>query len=127
MNLEKQRTLLKAMRRFTLIVAFSVAIYLGSRFDVLTLPDVGCSPVSRFSPGARLLVDRRPPMWAVGDCVFVPGPDGMVHLVLLGSRNGAGEFWTETDTSDCPGPEPDVLGWLKPDELLGRVVMGLGR
>ena len=127
MDFEKQRALLKAMRRGTLLAAACVAIYLGSRFDVLTLPEVGCSPVSRFSPGSRLLVDRRPPLWSLGDCVFVSGSDGLVHLVLLGSKNEEGDFWMETDMPDCPGPDPALLGWVKPSELLGRVVMGLGR
>lgn len=127
MNIEKQRALLKAMRRGTLLTALGVAIYLGSRFDVVTLPEVGCSPVSRYSPGSRLLVDRRPPFWSLGDCVFVAGADDLVHLVLLGSENQVGDFWVETDMPDCPGPDPALLGWVKPSELLGRVVMSLGR
>ncbi len=127
MDIEKQRTLLKVMRRGTLLTALGVALYLGFRFDMVTLPQVGCSPVSRYSPGSRLLVDRRPPFWSLGDCVFVSGADGLVHLVLLGSKSPEGEFWVETDMPDCPGADSALLGWLKPSELLGRVVMGLGR
>ena len=127
MNHENQRALLRIMRRGTLLIAACSALYIGSRFDMLVLPEAGCSPVSRFSPGARVLVDRRPPQFFAGDCVFVEGGDGLVHLVLLGAMNEAGEFWTHTDTPDCPGADPALLGWVKPDDLLGRVAMGLGR
>ena len=126
MNVQNQRIFLKWMRLGTLFIAFCMALYIGTRYEVLTLPRDGCSPVGRYSPGTRVLVDRRPPFWAVGDCVFVESPDGLVHMVLLGSRNEEGAFWTETDMPDCPGVEAEILGWVKPGELLGRIVMGIG-
>ena len=127
MNIARQRALLKWMRRCTLLIAFGVAVHLGTRFDLVTLPDAGCIPVSRYAPGSRLLVDRDPPAWEVGDCVFVEAPDSAVHIVLLGAANSEGMFWTETDIPDCPGVDPELLGWVGPGRLLGRVVMALGR
>ena len=127
MNIERQKTVLKWMRRGTLLVALGVAAHLGSRFDLVTLPEEGCIPVSRYAPGSRLLVDRRPPTWRVGDCVFVEAPDTSVHIVLLSATNSDGFFRTETDISECPGVDPEWLGWVGPSSLLGRVVMALGR
>lgn len=115
------------MRRGTILIACCMALYLGARYDVLTLPEDGCSPVSLYSPGSSLLVDRRPPSWAVGDCVFVESADGLVHLGLLGTEDEAGRYWIQTDMPDCPGVDGELLGWVDPASLLGRVVMGIGR
>jgi hypothetical protein len=127
MKIERQRSLLKWMRRGTLLVALGVAVHLGSRFDLVTLPEEGCIPVSRYAPGSRLLVDRRPPSWVVGDCVFVEARDSSVHIVLLSATNVEGLFLTETDVPECPGVDPELLGWVETSSLLGRVVMALGR
>ena len=127
MKIAQQKRLLRLMRRGTTIFALGMALYMGQRFDLLKLPELGCSPVSRFSPGARLLVDRRPPEWRSDDCVFVASSDGAVHLVFLGSKNEDGHFWTQTDMPDCPGVDAEQLGWVNPDDLMGRVIMAIGR
>lgn len=122
-----QRRLLRAVRVLTLLIAGYYAISLGTRYELLSLPEEGCSPVARYSPGTRLLVDRRSPHWEVGDCVFVEDGAGATHLVILAEVNADGLYWTSTDVEGCPGVSASELGWLGENELLGRVVMSLGR
>jgi len=114
-----------AARVFTLGAACCGAVYLGGRFDLVTLPREGCSPVQRYSPGSRLLIDRWAPEWVEGDCVFVADSSGVIHLVLLSEERAGEGWWTETDAKDCPGVDPSELGWVAEERLLGRVVLSL--
>jgi len=119
-----QRQILRGVRALTLLLAGYYAISLGLRFELLSLPAEGCSPVARYSAGTRLLVDKRPPAWEVGDCVLVAGAS---HLVILADVSAEGLYWTATDAMECPGVSGPELGWLREEQLLGRVVMSLGR
>ena len=120
------RRLVQAARWVTIGVAALSALYLGCRFEFLSLPEEGCSPVSRYGAGCGLLVDRWVSDWEVGDCAFAQGVDGVVHLVILSGQNDAGCWWTASDVSECPGVVGEELGWLPEDRLVGRVVMGVG-
>jgi len=114
-------------RWLTVGVAGGALAYLGVRFDLLTLPEEGCSPVSRYAPGSRLLIDRWGGAWREGDCVFVSDEDGAIHITLLTAHDGGGKWWTSTDVEDCPGVDPEAIGWVPEEAILGRVILGLGQ
>ncbi len=121
------RQWLRLARWVTIGSALGAALYLGGKFDLVTLPEDGCSPIARYPSGSRLLVDRWASDWAAGDCAFASDQGGVVHIVLLARRSEVGRWWVETDAADCPGIDPEVMGWLSGDRLLGRVVLSLGR
>jgi hypothetical protein len=119
------RRLVRGLRWATIAAALGAALYLGGRFEVVTLPSEGCSPVARYVPGVRLLVDRWARTWQSGDCVFVSDAAGAVHLVLLAECDATDAWWTRSDVDACPGAAGDELGWVPADRLLGRVLLGM--
>lgn len=121
------RSLVKVMRYLTIAVAMGGAAYLGSRFDFVTLPVEGCSPVSRYSPGSRLLVDRWAGAWKVGDSVFVADSSDVVHLGVLARPGASGRWHLTGDDPDCPGLFPASEEPISDELILGRVVLSLGR
>jgi len=121
------RVLVRKARLITLLVAGCSAVYLGMRFDVVTLPLSGCSPVTKFGPGSRLLVDRWAGGWRAGDLAFVEDARGAVHFGLLGASAVAGCWLLLSDSGDCPSVFPVNDLPIEEDRMLGRVVLGLGR
>ena len=121
------RALVRRARLLTIAVAIGGAAYLGSRFDFVTLPVDGCSPVARFSPGSRLLVDRWAGSWSAGDRVFVSDASGVVHLGVLGASEASGSWHVTGDMPDCPGLFPASEDPIREESILGRVVLSLGR
>ena len=119
--------LVRRARVLTLVIAGACAIYLGFRFDLVTLPDSGCTPVSRYAPGSRLLVDRWADGWRAGDFVFVEDAAGGVHLGLLEAAAEPGFWFARSDSRDCPSLYPDAEMPFERDRLLGRVVLGVAR
>lgn len=112
--------------RIALIVAVLLgAGYLASRFALITLPGEGCSPVSRFAPGDRLLIDSRPRPLAPGDAVLVREGSGTLQLTLVKVvRSENGEVWCEGDREDCPGLASESSGWIPASAVAGRVLLG---
>jgi len=121
------RAVIKRARLATILVAAGCAIYIGSRFDMVTLPVEGCSPVSAFQPGARLLVDRWAPGLASGDVVFVGEAGGNVHLGLLGDSGEAQSWFLLGDADGCPSRFPKGEQPVRAEAVLGRVILNLGR
>jgi hypothetical protein len=116
-------------RRSILLLSLLGTLYLFLRFDLRTIPREGCSPLLRFVPGDRLIVDgwdRRP---KVGEAVlFRPGDE---HGTLLGridarreSERGEGaEYWVIGDRPDCPTPDSRVLCWIPQRAVTARILM----
>lgn len=119
------RKLIPHARRVVLLVACVSLIYLWTRFEMYGLPRDGCSPLSRFSPGDRLLLDRRGE--PVRDqAVLVRGPDDVLYLgKVTRLRDGeAGlDVWIETDAPRCPGTDSDELGWIPEQDRVASVVL----
>ena len=118
------------LRRIVLLITALAALYLFLRFDVYVLPREGCSPLSRFDAGDRLLLDRRPPGYGVGDAVLARGEDGLLYLGIVTRVRPEGAepeavtaLWIETDVPDCPGRDSDELGWIETGEVAARIVM----
>jgi hypothetical protein len=119
-----QRRLLVRFRRWTMILALAGAAYLGLRFDLVTLPPDGCSPVTRFEPGDRLVIDRHPNGLGPGDAVLVRAPDGVLHLVVVEAiREAGGELWCSADCERCDAFDSGAAVWLEPGAVAGRVLL----
>ncbi len=120
------------LRRISWIVAALCLLYLYTRYDTLTLPADGCSPLVRFGPGDTLLLDRRPEGYAINDALlFVSQEDGEQSLRLAkvqrvtpeGSERGQAEqLWVSTDAKNCPGEDSSTLGWIDRDQCRARVL-----
>lgn len=118
------RRLQRHLRILCLAAAAAGVFYLYTRYDLYTLPEEGCSPLMRFSPGNRLLLDRNPPRWERGDAGLFAGPDGRLYLGIVREVRGEPrELWLETDADGCPGADSDEFGWIPVDRLRARVMM----
>ena len=121
------RSLNRHLRYACLALAGIGVAYLFVRYSRFELPEEGCSPLLRFSPGEALLVDHRPPLLSPGDAVFFRAPDGQLYLGLIArTRESASadlELWLETDAPDCPGTDSDDLGWIAASEVNARVML----
>ncbi len=122
--MNKNRVLLYA-RRATLLVPLLALAYLSWRFDLTRLPDSGCSPLLRFSPGSSLVVDKHPRDYQLRDAVFFLGPDGALYLGAIQEHSGAG-YWIVTDNPLCAGQGSDQLGAIERGAFRGRVLFALG-
>ena len=111
------RSLVNRARLLTGLIALGAASYLGLRFDFVTLPPDGCSPVSRYSPGSRLLVDRWADGFREGDCVFVTEASGVVHLALAAINNACWDLWCKVRGQ----PLWELLLSLAPAELVATL------
>ncbi len=117
-----QAKLLRRIRRATLLLAAAGALYLYTRFELLTLPEAGCTPVLRYTPGSSLLLDTRPRPLQPGDGVVFDAGNGSTSIALVRELREDGAAWLVTDAPDCPAADSDALGWIPADRLLARVV-----
>lgn len=101
--------------------------WIYGRFDLLTLPSEGCTPLYDLEPGDRVLVDRRPAQLAVGHGVLFSSGDGRLLLgrVSDAAAVAAGEYWIETDDPACPGDDSRALGPIPRDRVRGRILFPL--
>ena len=119
-----QRQLLRRFRRITMLVAVLGLAYIVTRFEIIGLPEDQGSPLSRFAPGDRLIVDGRPGHIGLGDAVLVRAADGVLHLTRVSAmRSSDGALWCKTDNPDTPGLGSDDVGWIEPGAVEGRVLM----
>lgn len=109
-------------RRGTLILAVVGFAYLMWRFELTRLPDTGCSPLVRFSPGSPLLVDKQPQQLRAGDAVFFQGPDGRLYLGSIEEEREGG-YWLAVDNEDCAGAHSETLGVIPESRIQGRILM----
>ena len=112
---------LSVFRRLTLFLALSGLFYLYWRFELLSMPDHGCSPLMRFSPGSSLLVDKHPREYVTGDAAFFLSPRGSLHLGVVESVGRDG-YWLSTDNPACEGEGSDELGVIVEARMQGRIL-----
>ena len=125
------------LRRFRIALwlgAFAAAAYLLVRFETVTLPSEGCSPLLSISPGARLWIDVLPPETVLGDVVLCreSGSDNLLlgriaepPLELTGDAARAlagGALWIVGDHPSCPARDSRLLGPVERDAVAGRLV-----
>ena len=123
------RKLQRRLRWGTWIASACCVAYLFLRYDFMTLPETGCSPLLRFTTGNRLLLDRWASEYVAGDAILFRGPDGLVFVGAV-ARISAGEagvedgaLWVTTDNPDCPGQDSDDFGWIARESLAARIVL----
>lgn len=115
------RSTVARLRRLVWIVAIAAVGYLYLRFDNLTLP-AGCSPLLRFAPGNRLLLDLRPGELAAGDAVVFEDGSGTLLLGLVEATDPEEGHWLVTDNPDCPGRASGELGWIPARSIAARIL-----
>ncbi|MAE28553.1 MAG: hypothetical protein QF724_03135 [Planctomycetota bacterium] len=127
------------LRRLSWAISLGAICYLAWRFESLTLPANGCSPLARFQVGQTLLTDSHPKIMAVGDALLFRAA-GEIHLARvaalrgsdgLDSRTGGSALqtvdgdlglWVLADNPRCPGRDSSSLGWIKGDDVCARVL-----
>ena len=123
------RRLQRRLRWGTWIASACCVAYLFMRYDFMTLPEDGCSPLLRFTTGNRLLLDRWPSQYAAGDALLFRGPDGRLFVGVVARRRGAergvddGALWIVTDNPDCPGADSGDFGWIERESCAARIVL----
>lgn len=116
------RRVTRHLRLVVYVTCALAVLYLWGRFDLYRLPEVGCSPLLRFTPGDTLLLDRRPRNLFVDDAVLVRGDDGLLYLAKV-TDLADDRAWVETDAPDCPGRDSDQFGWVAAEDTSARVLM----
>ncbi len=120
-----QAKLLRTLRRVTVFIAVLGVVYLATRYQTITLPSTGCSPVARFAAGDRLIVDGRPRPLEKGDAVLVRDDAGRLQLTMVESlRETDGSLWCVSNVPECPGFSSEQAGWIDPSRVAGRVLFG---
>ena len=121
MKLEARRVQ-RWLSRGTLAFTVLGGLYLWTRYEVLTLPGEGCSPLTRLAPGSLLWIDLRPAALAEGDVVFFALADGRLALAEV-ERQGEEGLWLVTDDEACPGESSATLGWIDEARVHGRMIL----
>lgn|GEM_PF-1068894 len=123
------RRLQRRLRWGTWVASACCLAYLFLRYDFMTLPDEGCSPLLRYTTGNRLLLDRWPSRYAAGDALLFRGPDGLLFIGAVARTRGTergvedGTLWIVTDNPDCPGESSDDFGWIGRESCVARIVL----
>ena len=124
------RRLQRGVRNLCLALVAVGFVYLWSRYDTQVIPPEGCSPLLRFGPGNRLLVDARPPGFAPGDALLFRGPDQRLYLAAVArvrpdgaAPPGVESLWLEGDNPECPARASAEFGWIAAEDVAARVVM----
>jgi hypothetical protein len=106
--------------------------FLLLRYDLLRLPEQGCSPLSGIAPGARLVVERHPRKVAPGDALLYRSPAGEL---LLGrvveppasvsaeahAACAAGSLWLVSEDRACSTKDSGEFGPIAPSAVEGRI------
>jgi hypothetical protein len=118
------RRALALLRRGLILYAFLALGYLVWRFELLTLPQTGCSPLTTVRPGAHLFVDGHARRYHEGDMLLFRDGTGRVLLARVAPRpDGVPPgLWVLTDAPDCPSPDSRTLGPIPKESWAGRVL-----
>ena len=126
LDLKAARTLVRRVRRVTLVLVVAALGYLFVRFDLVRLPEEGCSPLYAVPPGSLLVVDLRPRPLASGDIVLYRDGDGVLLLGRVDEPPVAGtppgSLWVATDATGCPTRDSNTMGALSREAVAGRVM-----
>jgi len=127
---QQRRRILARLRLVVVVVAFLGLWYLAQRFELVKLPEDACTPVSSFSPGSSLLVDRTPAELFLGDVVLFELPGEGLGLGRISVPPGSAPetlrtedgYWILGDASDCPAPDSRTHGTFPGSAIAARVL-----
>ena len=123
-TLQRQRSALKLIRRYTVLAAIVGLIYIAARFEFSQLPADRCCPLVRFTSGDRIVIDGRPGRVSEGDAVLIQTQSGAKHLCRVERvREADGRLWCVTDNIDCAGFSSEAAGWIDPRAVTGRILL----
>ena len=104
-------------------------LYLGKRFEVVSVPAEGCSPLYAYPPGTDLLVDKRFGELREGDAVlFQVRPGALQFGRVRAMAEGDGGEWVYTilgDDERCPIPDSSSLGDLPRSRVAARIILAM--
>ncbi len=114
------------------LVVLALSGFFLLRFDLVSLPAEGCSPLLGIAPGDRLIVDRHPSAIQLGDGVLYRSPAGEL---LLGRVDApppsapasvfeacrAGDLWIVTEDPACSTADSTRFGPISRAALVGRI------
>lgn len=112
------------LSRATLLLAALGGLYLWTRYEVLSLPESGCSPLARVAPGSWMWIDLAPRGLREGDAVFFELSDGRLALAQI-ERIEADGLWLITDMADCPAESSLTQGLIAEERVHGRLILAL--
>jgi hypothetical protein len=119
--------------RIALYVAMlAVLAYFFLRFEVVTLPAEGCSPLLGIAPGQKLVVERRPGGVVPGDAVLFRSPQGELLLGRVatppesaGSEAlaacAADALWLVSEDAECSTADSSRFGPIARSAVEGRI------
>ena len=114
------------------VVLFGMVGWGVWRYDVIRLPEAGCSPLTDFQPGARLVIDQHPGDIAQGDAVLFENPAGELLLGRIGQPPPSapqaywdavedGALWIVGENPDCPQADSRRHGPLARERVRGVI------
>jgi len=113
----------RVLRVLTLALAGVGVLYLWNRYELIDLPEGGCSPLRRLRAGNTLWVDLKPAHIAVGDVLFFELPGGEIGLAEVERSRDGEAWWVACDDPACPGTDSEELGWIPRERVHGRLLM----
>lgn len=117
------------LRWIVIAVAALGLLYLGKRFEVVTLPEEGCSPLFAYPPGTGLLVDKRFGDLNEGDAVFFRVQAGALQIGRIRGieqdSKGDPAYSILGDDERCPIPDSSSLGTFPRDRVAARVILAM--
>lgn len=128
------RLLLRRIRIVVYGIVIVLVVTMVWRFDVISLPEEGCSPLRRLAPGDRIVVDVHPGELREGDVVFFRAGAGEIRFGEVQpvppsapeetwAAVAAGALWIVGDDADCPARDSRVLGPIEREAVEGRLVL----
>lgn len=118
------KRLQRLFSRATLVLAALGGGYLWMRYEVMTLPEEGCSPLAQVAPGSFMWIDLAPRELRPGDAVFFELADGRLALAQVERAEGEA-FWLITDVANCPAESSLTQGLIAAERIHGRLIMAL--
>jgi len=116
-----QRRVLTWLRRAVMLAALGGVGYIALRFDSVVVP-AGTDPELGLAPGERLVVDRHPRKFHIGDHVFhvdADGGRGLLRIVEVPAALDVAGSTASLRAVGLAGPPRE----LSRDAIVGRVVL----
>lgn len=121
------RRALRYVRLFVILYLLGALGYLSWRYETVTLPEEGRSPLLAYPPGTRVLTDKRWRELHQGDVVlFLTAPEQLRLGRVEDTRaTSPTSYIVVGDDPACPGPDSRELGPISGEAIAARVILTL--